>query len=158
MPLFREVQHFRSVPLMIAVLAAMAGVLLLLLFQVQVLKAKNVPAVPVYIPIFIMSLLIVLFLIMRLEVEVGESSFRYRFIPFLPFWREFEISSIQSAEAVKYRPIIEYGGWGIRYGRGIWAYTVSGNRGVVIRIRNGKTFMLGTKKPDELTRSLRTPL
>lgn len=151
---FREVQYFRSLPLMIVIMAAMAGVVILLLCQVPILRQKNGPVAPVLIPAVIMSLVFLLFIFMRLEVEVHTLSFRYRFFPFLPRWREFELVSVESAEAVSYRPIMEFGGWGIRYGRGMWAYTVSGNRGVIIRMRDGKTFILGTGKPGELQRSL----
>jgi len=152
--LFREVQYFRNLPLMMAAMGGMAVVIVLLLFQVRNLSARDAPLLPVYVPIFIMALMLLLFVVMRLEVEVSTTSFRYRFFPFLPFWREFRLDFVESAEAVTYRPILEFGGWGIRYGRGMWAYTVSGNRGVVVRIRSGRTFMIGTSKPEELQRSL----
>lgn len=139
---------------MLVIMAAMAGVLALMLREAHVMKAKNVPAAPIYIPMVILSLILLLFIFMRLEVEVCTRSFRYRFFPFIPRWRKFGLESLESAEAISYRPIIEFGGWGIRYGRGMWAYTVSGDKGVIVRIRNGKTFMLGTRRPEDLRRSL----
>jgi hypothetical protein len=51
---------------------------------------------------------------------------------------------------VTYRPFREYGGWGIRFGRQGIAYTVSGDRGVLVRLRNGRSFLLGSKRPESL--------
>ena len=39
----------------------------------------------------------------------------------------FGFNETESAEATKYRPIRDFGGWGIRYGRTGKAYNVSSN-------------------------------
>ena len=53
-----------------------------------------------------------------------------------------------------YRPIMEYGGRGIRFGRQGMAYNVGGNRGVKIKLKNGKQALVGSQKPEELQRAL----
>ena len=60
-------------------------------------------------------------------------------------------SEIESAELREYKPIREYGGWGIRYGfKNGWAYNVSGNRGVQLVLKDGKKILIGSQKPEEL--------
>ncbi len=53
-----------------------------------------------------------------------------------------------------YRPILEYGGWGIRYGLRGRAYNVSGNRGLRVELTNGKHILFGSAKPEELKLAL----
>ncbi|MHC4338483.1 MAG: hypothetical protein ACYSTG_11155 [Planctomycetota bacterium] len=56
-----------------------------------------------------------------------------------------------------YKPIREYGGWGIRYSfrKGIGrAYNMSGNKGVQLVFKNGKKLLIGSQKPDELAQAI----
>ena len=58
----------------------------------------------------------------------------------------------KSCEPRVYRPVLEYGGWGVRYtpfGRG-WAYNVSGNRGVQLVMSSGRRALVGSQRPDDL--------
>ena len=63
-------------------------------------------------------------------------------------------SDIEKMEVITYRPIIDYGGWGVRFGRKGMAYNVSGNIGLLISRKNGKTILIGTQKPDEMKEKL----
>ncbi len=51
-------------------------------------------------------------------------------------------------EKTTYRPLIDYGGWGIRYGRKGTAYTVSGNQGIQIVFNTSRKLILGSQMPD----------
>ena len=71
---------------------------------------------------------------------------RRRWIPF---------TDIQSYNVVTYRPIAEYGGWGIRYGAaGDKAYNVSGTRGVRLQFTDGGRLLIGSERPEELALAL----
>jgi hypothetical protein len=153
-PVFREVQYFRTVFFIIPVLICLAAGFAFFAYQINKCIEKGLPFYPLLFPAIIIFLLFILLFIMKLEVEVVAGIARYRFFPMLPFWRQMELSSIETAEAVTYKPIREFGGWGIRYGKCMWAYTVSGNKGVVIKLKSGKVFLLGSKNPEELQRSL----
>jgi hypothetical protein len=69
--------------------------------------------------------------------------------------RTLPFAEIRSAEAVTYHPILEYGGWGLRWapGRG-WAWTVRGDRAVRLVLANGKTLLVGSQRADDLVRAL----
>ena len=74
----------------------------------------------------------------------------------LPGWIRFHIAAdeIRGVEAVTYRPLAEFGGWGIRFGAGgTRAYTARGNRGVRIRT-DRRAFLIGSQRPDELADAL----
>lgn len=65
--------------------------------------------------------------------------------------REIPVATIHAAEAVEYRPLREYGGWGIRYNAKLgWAYTAHGRRGVRMRLADGQGLLVGSQRPDAL--------
>lgn len=69
--------------------------------------------------------------------------------------RRFPLAEIASAEARAYRPMREFGGWGIRLGRGgLRAYTMDGNQGVELRLLNGRRALIGSRRPNELAAAI----
>lgn len=100
------------------------------------------------VPLFIF---IVLMFVLRLESRVDERGVHYRFFPFHITMRLKTWDEIENAYVRIYRPIPEYGGWGIRFGFGKgMALNVSGNVGLQIVYKNGKKLLLGTNKGEEL--------
>jgi hypothetical protein len=63
-------------------------------------------------------------------------------------------TDIARAEAVSYRPIREYGGWGIRGGGRRRVLNTRGNEGVLITRVNGSTLMVGSQKPRQLLEAI----
>jgi hypothetical protein len=84
----------------------------------------------------------------KLLVEVRESGVMIRFRPFVR--RNILYGEIRTCEARTYRPIAEYGGWGVRLRRGGMAYNVSGDRGVQLELVNGKRVLIGSQRAGEL--------
>lgn len=70
--------------------------------------------------------------------------------------RRVAIAAIRSARPRTYRPILEYGGWGIRLGRSGWAYNASGNQGVQLEIDETRPLLVGSRRPEELARAITT--
>lgn len=71
------------------------------------------------------------------------------------FWRTIRYDDIVEAEARKYRPLAEYGGWGMRWGIGGQCWNVSGDVGVQLVLRNGKRVLIGSLESEELARRIR---
>jgi hypothetical protein len=90
---------------------------------------------------------------MRLTVRVDHHHLHVRFFPLLT--KNIPLEEIEQAEARTYRPILEYGGWGLRYGWKGTAYNVSGNRGVQLVLRNGKRILIGSQRAEELAAAIR---
>ena len=95
----------------------------------------------------------VLFAVMRLETTVDASGLRLHFVPFRD--RRIGALEILTHEVVRYRPVREWGGWGIRYGfRRGWAYTAYGERGVQLVLADRKRLLVGSQRPEELAAAL----
>jgi hypothetical protein len=92
-------------------------------------------------------------IIMRLDVEIDEAKITYRFKPFHVKLRIIYWEDVSDFYIRDYRPIMEYGGHGlkrkIKYGK---AFTVSGKKGLQLILKDGKRILFGTQKPQELER------
>ena len=86
------------------------------------------------------------FYYMRLKTNVRPEGIYVRFYPFHLKNIFIPIERIATAEAVKYNPILDFGGWGIRWGFGGKAYNVSGNKGVQLVYKDGKRLLIGSQK------------
>lgn len=95
---------------------------------------------------------ILLFRFLTLETCINEEGVHYRFKPFQRRYKIIRPADILRFEVMKYSPLREYGGWGIRLGSTKHgnAYNVSGNMGVLFELKNKKKFMLGTQNPESL--------
>jgi hypothetical protein len=105
--------------------------------------------------------LVVIILLLHMTTEVTPSDLRVWFGWLPTYRRSVPIESIRSIEVVTYRPIAEYGFWGIRSGRdGERALIARGNRGVRLELTDGSKLLIGSQKPEllaaALDRSLRT--
>jgi hypothetical protein len=96
--------------------------------------------------------LVLLFYSAKLIIEVQEDGVYVRFFPLTHQKISFE--DIRNCEARTYSPIKEFGGWGIRYGRGTKAYNVIGNRGVQLELSNGKRLLIGSGRAEELAQAI----
>jgi len=56
--------------------------------------------------------------------------------------------------ATTYSPLRDFGGWGMRFGKGIRALNGRGNRGVVLAVADGRRMLLGSDDPERLTDAL----
>ncbi|SEO88085.1 hypothetical protein SAMN04487948_106141 [Halogranum amylolyticum] len=136
---FREVQRFRQ-PWLWALLAVVAVVSVVSGGPVAVVVAVGVGG-------FVWSL--------RLETEVRDDGLYLRFVLFHRSFRRVPWSEMGSFEAVTYRPLGEYGGWGIRWRPEKLAYNVSGSRGVRIERPDDRELLVGSQRPDDLARAMR---
>ena len=99
----------------------------------------------------IFLIVIVLFLFIKLKTRIDEKGIHFQFFPFHFSMKTFTWENIYSAEALKYSPLGDYGGWGIRIsfkGKGK-AFTTRGDKGIKVVLKDGKTRMIGTQLMDE---------
>jgi hypothetical protein len=69
--------------------------------------------------------------------------------------RTVALSDIVSYEIRLYRPLVEFGGWGIRFGsQRKRAYTMSSNRGVELQLTDGTRLLIGSQRPEELASAI----
>ena len=77
--------------------------------------------------------LLLLFSVLKLVTEVRDDGLYVRLFP-LPF-RRIALDDIESYFVRTYRPIREYGGWGLRFGFSGRAYNARGNRGLQLVLK-----------------------
>ena len=160
---FREVQRFRQKWLWIALVAVLLS--LIISFGYGMIKQLvfgqpwgNIPmsdtALAIVGPFLILMGIGIswLFLKIKLLVEVREDGVHINFVPLVR--RTVLFGNIVSCEVRAYRPMREYGGWGVKYGRAGKAYNVSGNRGVQLKLTSGKGLLIGSQRPEELAQAI----
>lgn len=90
----------------------------------------------------------------RLVTEVRGAGLYLRYFPFHLRVHRISLDEVRSVKAVKYHPIGEYGGWGIRYAWKGKAYNATGDLGVRIDYANGRHLLIGSQRPDELAAAI----
>ena len=106
----------------------------------------------VWVAGLIALLLLAAILFLRLTTTVTSRELTVRYGPL--YGIRLPLSEIVRAEALQYRPIREYGGWGIRGSRRHRAVNAKGDRGVLITRSDGGTLLIGSQKPRELLEAL----
>jgi hypothetical protein len=100
-------------------------------------------------------LIALLLLIIRLETQVKKDGVYVRFFPFQLVYRHYSWDKMLKCYVRKYKPMIEFGGWGLRFGVSGKAYSISGNQGLQLQFSNNKKLLIGTQKPGELSEVLK---
>jgi hypothetical protein len=158
-PIFREVQKWDStirVVFLALLLVADAGMV------AAILAAERKPSdtLPLAFSLTLAAVVslsvIVLLWVSRLEIEVRPDAISVRFFPFHLQWRQFPAQDLRECYARRYRPLREYGGWGIRYGWHGWAYNLRGHEGVQLVFQNGRKLLLGSQQPQKLETAIRS--
>lgn len=148
--LFREIQHFNQwwfwLILIVAFVKGIFDILKNLIEQNSVSEKDLFSLVTmflVFIPIFL------LFIFSKLELEISKEGIATRFFPFQRA-KFFVWEEIEKAYVCQYKPLLKYGGWGVRGTRKNRALNVSGNWGLQLVMKNGKKLLIGTKSPEDI--------
>jgi len=88
-------------------------------------------------------------LVTRTEVQVHLGS-----VPLIS--KHMAFTDIESVEAVRYHPIREFGGWGVRGFGQKQAWTARGDQAVIVHLASGRDIYVGSDKPHRLEERIRT--
>ena len=96
---------------------------------------------------------------LRMTTEVTPTDLRVWF-GWSPSNRRYvDLAAIATVEVVRYRPIRDYGSWGVRLGPdGERAYTARGDRGVRLLLADGTRVLIGSQQPEALARALESSI
>lgn len=153
-PSFTETQKFNKWwHYLIAGFPVIIITVMFILVQFEIVQTKNNQKEPLFFILLIslLTLIFIWFIFLKLKTNITQNGINIRFygIPFAK--RNIQWNEIQSISIIKYSPLTDYGGWGVRYsltGNG-WCYNVSGNYGIKLIRTNGKPFLIGTQKKEE---------
>ena len=156
---FVEEQRLRQwwmVQVLVGSIAATAGFALWALYQQLILgeAVGNNPVsdgafIALSLPLILLGLGLVWVLwAARMTVEVWDDGAYYRFFPFVSSFQRIPFDDVAGFETVTYNPLLEYGGWGVRWSivnPGV-AFSVSGNRGVRFTLKEWQTQAVGSPR------------
>jgi hypothetical protein len=100
-------------------------------------------------PIFLIALF---YSMVQLRTEVRNGSLAVRLAPFGGM--SIPVKDIRSTEVVEYKPLRDFGGWGVRYGSGGKMYSARGNHAVKLEVESKGTVYIGSENPRELAAAL----
>ncbi len=151
--IFREEQNFDWRVYALLGLVVLSGITVLGLIPIsntaRTLLAIFVGMVP--------SCLIVYLLRMTTEITPTGILIWFGWIP--SYRRVVSLGAITQVEVVAYRPIRDYGGWGIRHCRdGERLLSARGDRGVRVQLADGSRLLIGSQRPEELARVIEETL
>jgi hypothetical protein len=138
---FHEEQQFRQWWLWALLAAAALPVIVVVAIRGPVLSVLIVPLLLLAVG--------ALLAFARLVVDVDREAVTVAF-HFLAPKRRIALSTVRRAQATKYRPLLDYGGYGVRLGFRGWAFNVSGDEGVLVETNDGSRVMIGSQRPREL--------
>jgi hypothetical protein len=94
----------------------------------------------------IMVGIILLIYKMRLKVEIKTDGIWFSYPPLIRKWRCIKKEEIESFKVRTYRPVAEYGGWGIKGSSRNKAYNISGNVGLQLYLKDDRKILFGTRE------------
>ena len=149
--LFEEKQFFRQAWLWLLLIVAVVPVGLLAVSQYSGMLAEDASGWLVVALSFVISLgLLVLFYVTHLHTVVTEKGIYTRVWPLMLRYQLILPAQCREVMIRRYNPVLEYGGYGIRFGIRGRAYNVSGRYGLTLRYTKGRELLIGTQHPDEL--------
>ena len=152
--LFTETQKFKQWWIWLLLLGLNGTILFGIyqqLFLDQQFGNKPLSDVGLIVTGIFISLITIVFLLFKLETQIKENGIYVRFFPIHISFQFYTWESISKLEVREYKPISDYGGWGIRGFRKNRALNVSGNIGLQLEFKDGKKLLIGTTKSDELS-------
>jgi len=141
---FTEKQYFKQISLWVILLVVMASSIVPV---INVAKTKPLSVLMIISPTLI---IMALFFIMNLKTVINTTNISIQFYPFIRKPKKYNWSDISRIELIKYNPLLDYGGWGIRGFSDNKAYNIQGNIGLKLYFKDNTKLLIGTQKPKEL--------
>ncbi len=139
---FAEVQNFDQIWLWVIM-----GIQLFIIMVPLILTGQSWWSIAIALVAVVLSMALLGSL--RLNTWMDAEGIHYKMKLFHWKVRTIPWDEIDQIYVREYSPVKEYGGWGIKYGKGGWAVNVRGNQGIQIKKKDGKRTLIGTQKPDE---------
>ncbi len=165
--LFVEEQRFTQWWLWTIMILSLLAVVTPFVYGIYSQEVLNVPfgnnpastnslIVPGISVLVLVGLIFVIFVYMKLKTKITTEFVMVSFPPFIRKWKKISPDEIDRFEVRTYKAIYEYGGYGIKRGfKSGQSYTVSGNIGLQLYLKNGKKILIGTKKRQAIEYAMR---
>ena len=94
----------------------------------------------------------------RLDVEVRSDHVLVAFGPVNLVRKRIWFTEIEEVRGLTYRPLMEFGGWGIRFRPGRTAWTIRGNQAAAVKLKSGRRIYVGSEHPQRLAGAIMTAM
>ena len=88
----------------------------------------------------------------KMHTKIDKSGIQVWFSPFKFTKKSFSWKELENVYTRKYNALTEYGGWGIRGLTKAKAYNVKGDKGIQLKTKEGKFFLIGTQQKQNVDR------
>ena len=166
--IFKEEQKFGSISLYLSMGVIYLGTILLFAYSAysQFILNEPIGDKPMSDKGLLLTIVLVLFVLAitgfllfgsKLETTVTPSYISITFKPILKKAVIIGHKDVKEYEIRRYKPIKEYGGWGVKQGvkKVGKAYNVHGNIGLQLYLYDGKKILIGTQRGDALLRAMK---
>jgi hypothetical protein len=108
-------------------------------------------------PYLIAAIILILFYGgFRTVVNLNEVRIRYGFLGITLL--RLKMQDITGADTTIFRPLGDFGGYGIRYNGKMTGYFLQGNRGVILTTLKGRKYLIGSNQSEQLSQIIKTIL
>jgi len=149
---YKETQKFNSLLIWFILLILAAGGIFVVFAHVN--NGDRIEIIPLLIILAALIIVFSIFITGYLKTALDQSGIVVEMRILIRFGKIIHWDEIESIKVDKYRPILQFGGWGYRIGWKAVAYNCRGNDGLIIILKNGRKIVVGTQKPDELKKFL----
>jgi|AntRauMFilla1563_2_1112583.scaffolds.fasta_scaffold02639_5 hypothetical protein len=147
---FNEEQTYRGTWVIYLLILIELPTLILLLVLLFNSKDKSEMGLVLTLVLGTLGFVFLIILNLKLETRIDQSGVSFRYFPFIRSWRKYPKETIQSISVINYSPITDYGGWGFKGNKTTKAYSILGDRGLLLDVGEKKKIMIGTLKAKEL--------
>lgn len=131
-----------------ALVVAMVGTVVATVLPAITSPGNHLERGAVVLPLVILFAVLGLLWRMRVVVTATELLITWGLLQWIRF--RFPLAELSEYHSVRYSPLADFGGWGIRRGRGgLGCYNTQGNLGVMFSIGN-RRFIVGVSEPERL--------
>lgn len=101
--------------------------------------------------VFLMEIsLLVLLVRLRLTTVVTDQGLYIQMQPLHYRQVDIKLTEVRTVDVITYNALNDYGGWGIRFGKGGKIYNAQGDKAVRISYLSGTNLTIGSQHPEEL--------
>ena len=91
------------------------------------------------------------FFSLNLKTTITNSQINVTFdFLFFKHQKTFYVQDIKDILVLQYNPLLDCGGWGIKFWKNGRAYNIAGNKGFEIILNNGEKYLIGTQLLDQV--------
>lgn len=156
--IFKEQQRFSNWILWLLLISMAVGVWFWFVASIILstgvstgMEESITPAWFVVLVWIIVGIVIPLFVfILRFDLQIEDGEIKFQYFPFHIKPKRLSIKEIQNYKIVRFDPLGDYGGWGIRKKANTIGYITASGRGVIVLLDGEMQLTFGSDQPKEL--------